>query len=957
MKRYILFTFTFLFSTCLPAQAQQTSNDSIDLWYFGVSDGFYEKEIKNARITVFEADSTTVLCDSLPKDYWAGREPTDENFRGYKGRLPLRSVYVFKVEAPGYSEAWLSYRLKKSWGKYPKGFYMKEKARLFEATDYNLGEATATASRIQFVVKGDTIEYNAAAFKLAEGSMLDNLVRALPGATLDDDGRISVNGQFVKSLLVNGRDFFRGDPKVALSNLPAYTVNKIRVYHDRWQETDDTRRTAGERENDPLVMDVRLKREYAQGWIANIETGWGSNLQGGWDDKWLARLFAMRYTNHSSLAFFANTNNLNEASTPGSKGSWRKSEPSAGEKKTYMAGVDFSLTPKDTYTQLNTSVQAQRQEAQNLMSRNEETFYTGGSVFDHSRSDSRSTTTELRWNTSLELQDHGENFKHSLYYTHNKQRTDNPSVQLHGLAVSDLDTLYSRERYSRLHETGWGTALDLGNRRGIRLGEKGGMLSYSGACSYNHTRVDNVIADAISYRHHAADNWGESRSLRCPATDYSYSVGGTYFAPKLFKGGKTDLALRIAYQYGQDFNSGEQQLKRSTHSLTPSGDDALEWLVDRQNSYHTTRLERRHTITPTFILSWDKFFIDLKAEMQAIHRRINDLRNAEAKHQAYSNFVCNPTLSMQLGETVNGQGTKLRLEGRVAHTLPDLLSLLNVRDESDPMVTYYGNSGLRTERGYHAKLSFDWQTQDPAWRYVYMRTAYSRWENSIGRMRLYDRSTGITTYRPENINGNWQTSATCGIQVQDWPKGLRWDYRFEGIYRHSNDFASDEASAEAPTVLTTASFTQTHELLVKYRIKDVVLAAKANLSRTQMRSKQHVFDRFAYTDFNYGLSLTSPVLWGIDIDTDLMAYCRRGYNDASMNTTDWVWNASLSKAIGKRKQWVVKAVGFDLLHQISTTRRTVNAQGRTEVWYNTVPAYLTLNLMYRIDIKPQKSKR
>ena len=108
----IILTFLLLL-TCLPAQAQQTSNDSIDLWYFGVSDGFYEKEIKNARITVFEADSTTVLCDSLPKDYWVGREPTDENFRGYKGRLPLRSVYVFRVEAPGYSEVWLSYRLKK----------------------------------------------------------------------------------------------------------------------------------------------------------------------------------------------------------------------------------------------------------------------------------------------------------------------------------------------------------------------------------------------------------------------------------------------------------------------------------------------------------------------------------------------------------------------------------------------------------------------------------------------------------------------------------------------------------------------------------------------------------------------------------------------------------------------------------------------------------------------------
>ena len=89
-------------------------------------------------------------------------------------------------------------------------------------------------------------------------------------------------------------------------------------------------------------------------------------------------------------------------------------------------------------------------------------------------------------------------------------------------------------------------------------------------------------------------------------------------------------------------------------------------------------------------------------------------------------------------------------------------------------------------------------------------------------------------------------------------------------------------------------------------------------------------------------------------DTDLMVYCRRGYNDASMNTTNWVWNASLSKAFGKREQWVIKANGFDLLHQISTVRRTVNAQGRTETWYNTIPSYATLHIVYRLDIKSKK---
>ena len=79
-------------------------------------------------------------------------------------------------------------------------------------------------------MSGDTIVYNADAFNLAEGSMLDALVSRLPGAQLTKDGQIYVNGKLIESLLINGRDFFTGNPKMALENLPSYTVNKIKVY-------------------------------------------------------------------------------------------------------------------------------------------------------------------------------------------------------------------------------------------------------------------------------------------------------------------------------------------------------------------------------------------------------------------------------------------------------------------------------------------------------------------------------------------------------------------------------------------------------------------------------------------------------------------------------------------------------------------------------------------------------
>ena len=123
------------------------------------------------------------------------------------------------------------------------------------------------------VVRGDTVVYNADAFQLAEGSMLDALIQQLPGTRLDDDGRIFANGRYVESLLVNGRDFFNGSPQLALQNLPAYTVDKVKLYDQAGnasimdnKDMDDKR----------YVMNVMLKKEYSKGYMGNFVAGAGA---------------------------------------------------------------------------------------------------------------------------------------------------------------------------------------------------------------------------------------------------------------------------------------------------------------------------------------------------------------------------------------------------------------------------------------------------------------------------------------------------------------------------------------------------------------------------------------------------------------------------------------------------------------------------------------------------------
>ena len=93
-----------------------------------------------------------------------------------------------------------------------------------------LGAATVTATRVKFYTKKDIVVFNADAFEMAEGSMLDALIKQLPGVELRDNGQIYVNGRFVESLLLNGENFFDKDRNVMLENLPSYMVNNVKVY-------------------------------------------------------------------------------------------------------------------------------------------------------------------------------------------------------------------------------------------------------------------------------------------------------------------------------------------------------------------------------------------------------------------------------------------------------------------------------------------------------------------------------------------------------------------------------------------------------------------------------------------------------------------------------------------------------------------------------------------------------
>lgn len=176
--------------------------------------------------------------------------------------------------------------------------------------------------------------------------MLDALIRQLPGVELKDDGRILVNGRYVENLLLNGEDFFKSKPSVMLENLPAYAVKDVKVYEKDGETSEFLGRKTGDEE---LVMDVRLKKEYSVGWLANAEGAYGTS------ERYRARFFSLRSTPHTRFTAFANVNNMNENRQPGDNGEWTPAQLGEGVRSNKNFGVNYMVNEKDGKYKLNGS--------------------------------------------------------------------------------------------------------------------------------------------------------------------------------------------------------------------------------------------------------------------------------------------------------------------------------------------------------------------------------------------------------------------------------------------------------------------------------------------------------------------------------------------------------------------------------------------------------------------------
>ena len=278
---------------------------------------------------------------------------------------------------------------------------------------------------------------------------------------------------------------------------------------------------------------------------------------------------------------------------------------------------------------------------------------------------------------------------------------------------------------------------------------------------------------------------------------------------------------------------------------------------------------------------------------------------------------------------------------------PSMRSLLNIRTDSDPLNIQLGNPDLRPSRSHSIYGNYREKL-----RRTLVNTSFSfdATQDAVATAVLYDKQTGVRTSTPQNIDGNWNTNASAGVDFPlDHKERLRLKQKFTHRHSHSVDLMNNARSVVASNYFD-------DELSLSWKPTDKLdLTAKGDLHYQRSTSARADFTRINVFDFDYSLAGQIELPWNFQFATDLTMYSRRGYSDATMNTNELVWNARITKRL-MHGNLLLQLDGFDMLGQLSNVRHTINAQGRTETFYNVLPSYALFHVTWRLNKKPKSEE-
>jgi hypothetical protein len=601
---------------------------------------------------------------------------TREYMGMYEFHIHKVGKYIVKAQCEGYDDAYMNCELRSS-----REWTVSVKLLRMTRTYHDLPEVTIKATKIKMVMQGDTIVYNAYAFNLAEGSMLDALIAKMPGAKLTKEGQIFVNGNLIQSLLVNGHEFFSGNPKVALENLPAYTVNKIKVFKKAGAASRMMNRDMGDKS---YVMDVRLKKEYAVGYMGDVEAGMGT------EHRYQGRAFGMKFSDKERIIGYVNMNNINDNQRAALSGEWSPQDVSSGLLATKTVGLSYANYLKGRYNNIYSDYKWTHISADNQQKTHIQTFLPGGDSYQNSVSKELRSSDE--WATANEVNLFGD-----IYSTTTSLNLS--YLRSHGLGNSSTETSDSTSLLNRMLSANSMESrnfnFDFSTENLIK--NIADMLRWDAAMNYNHRTEKTFDMNDVQYQQST-----QSRDYRNKYTNqldqqFKFAIQTSYNL------GFRDISLCPEYSYTYSFHKASNLLYRldqlqgrdsTRYDVLPSTVDALAGALDGNNTYrfHDYRNQHRFNFYFNDLTSkiWNSdLTISLPVRLVTAHLYYDRMGRHDVRRQSW---FFEPSFYLR--------GDVVEIQASMKSELPDLTSMVDYRDDSNPLTIQLGNANLRNIHYY-----------------------------------------------------------------------------------------------------------------------------------------------------------------------------------------------------------------------------------------------------------------
>ncbi|MCG2610642.1 outer membrane beta-barrel protein [Flavobacterium sp. SM15] len=806
-----------------------------------------------------------------------------------------------------------------------------------------LGEIIVKAEAPPIRIKKDTLEFNAASFKVRPDANVETLLKQLPGVEIDSEGKITVNGKEVNQILVNGKPFFDKDGKVALQSLPSDIINKVQVTETKTKKEELSGKAAT---SNNASINLTIDEDKNKGLFGKFMAGYGT------DDRYESSGLINYFKNKRKISVLASSNNINSIgfsmdeifdnmgggrsrsvyyNDNGSFGlNGMRFGGGSGITQSDMVGINYSdaLSKK---ADVNGSYFFSDQHSKNNNRTRQVNFATNRNFITESASEVKNDRFSHMAKMEFEFKIDSTS---SIVFTPNFSKSTGKDRTKMAQASKDLNELLLNESTSQTFDESDGNNFKSNIFFNKALNKRGRFINVS---FENENARDNVTSynksATIYYQGTTPDDFRDQVKKNRNLSD-TYFLNTEYSEPL-----KDSLKVDLALEYNWKKNSKDRKAFNY---------DATEQSYSDENEFLTNYLTSTiRTVKPSAGFSVNKKNLNFSV---AGGTAISDFDN----HSLYRDAVTDLNRKYVLPyarANMNYNFTK-SIHAWMGYTyefdFPTADQVLPVEDLSNPLVTYKGNADLDLNKNHNIYLGFS--NYDYASRSGYSFYAGGDYYESqvVASTKIEDGGKRFTTYTNVRdtysswMGGNWSKS------LKQEAHKFRFGFGMNANFGLTKGFNNDKLYEAQSTRLTPRVF-------LNYDYGELLTVSPSyNFTYSDTRYNNYPLDKATNVLHRFNVQVTNywPKNWVFGND---FGYTYNSNIADGFKKDFYLWNTSLAYSFFNKK-FTAKVKVYDVLNQNQSATRTISATTIRDEQNTVLKRYAMFSLTYKIEKFAGKEK-